>query len=82
MEFKNIYIKINSFNIYNIKCPSIAVESCFEQFVDFILLCITIQWCPEKCFPCEPGTVCKAGRRYECRPGTYSDGTGKPLCLF
>ena len=23
-----------------------------------------------------PGTVCKAGRQYECRPGTYSDGTG------
>ena len=44
-----------------------------------IVLWLLTQWCPEKCFPCEPGTVCKEGRQYECRPGTYSDGTGRYL---
>ena len=42
-----------------------------------LTICFVYQWCPEKCFPCEPGTVCRAGRQYECLPGTYSDGTGE-----
>ncbi|XP_074619049.1 uncharacterized protein LOC141877908 isoform X1 [Acropora palmata] len=35
-------------------------------------------WCPEKCFDCEPGTVCFEGMRQDCTPGTYSNGKGFP----
>ncbi|KAK3740782.1 hypothetical protein QZH41_001240 [Actinostola sp. cb2023] len=36
-------------------------------------------WCPDTCYPCEKGTVCFEGKKYECQPGTYSDGTGPCL---
>ncbi|XP_074619052.1 uncharacterized protein LOC141877910 isoform X2 [Acropora palmata] len=38
-------------------------------------------WCPEKCFDCEPGTVCFEGMRQDCTPGTYSNGKGFPCRL-
>ncbi|KAK2566263.1 Cartilage oligomeric matrix protein [Acropora cervicornis] len=36
-------------------------------------------WCPEKCFDCEPGTVCFEGMRQDCTPGTYSNGKDSVL---
>ena len=34
------------------------------------------QYCPDECTPCPPGTYCFEGKMYDCKPGTYSDGSG------
>lgn len=41
-------------------------------------------YCPDECFPCEPGYACLGGRREECPVGTFSDGTfgGLPSCVM
>eukprot|EP00794_Sanderia_malayensis_P016720 gene16720-18414_t len=34
-------------------------------------------WCPTSCIPCPAGTYCYEGRKYDCKPGTFSDGIGR-----
>lgn len=50
-------------------CPASTYVKCNET------------WCPEKCFDCEPGTVCFEGMKQDCTPGRYSDGKGFPCDL-